>query len=159
MAKLSKTLKVYKNSNGVTESIELYSTTGETGGSYVPLTVDGVNCYARLGGTSDSSASSLAVYKNSNGGEYRVAKRGMYTVTINQSSNQEIKVSCNGSTYTSSFTAPFGSSYSASVTPATNYKAGTLSSSSGTVTGDITISATSATYSPPYVDNRCGCKC
>lgn len=68
-----------------------------------------------------------------------------YTVTITQSANQTIKVVCGGTTYTSSFTANYGSTYTASVTPATNYNAGTLNKTSGTVTANVTISATAAT--------------
>ena len=68
-----------------------------------------------------------------------------FTVTITQSSNQTIKVMCNGTSHTSSFTAPYGSTYTATVTPNTGYNAGTISSASGTITGNITISATTAT--------------
>ena len=68
-----------------------------------------------------------------------------FTVTINQSANQTIKVVCNGKTYTSSFAAPYGSTYTATVTPNTGYNAGTISSASGTITNNITISATPAT--------------
>ena len=67
-----------------------------------------------------------------------------FTVTINQSANQTIKVVCNGQTYTSAFKANYGSTYTATVTPNTGYNAGTISSVSGTITGNITISATSA---------------
>ena len=68
-----------------------------------------------------------------------------FTVTINQSTNQTIKVVCNGQTYTSTFKANYGSTYTATVTPNTGYNAGTLNHSSGTITDNITISATAAT--------------
>ena len=155
MAKLNRKLNIYKTSNNTTQSCELYSTVAETGGNYIPLTVDGVDCYARLGSSSDGSASSLAVHKNSNGSDYRVAQRGMFTVSISQSSHQEIVVRCNGSSYTSSFTCPYGSTYSVSLTPSTNYSAGSLNTTSGTVTSDISIYATAATYSPPATYDRC----
>lgn len=68
-----------------------------------------------------------------------------FTVTITQSANQTIKVTCNGTAHTSSFTANYGSTYTTTVTPNTGYNAGTLNHTSGTVTGDLTISATAAT--------------
>lgn len=68
-----------------------------------------------------------------------------FTITIIQSKNQTIKVTCNGTAHTSSFTANYGSTYIATVTPNTGYNAGTLNHTSGTVTGDLTISAIAAT--------------
>lgn len=66
------------------------------------------------------------------------------TVTIVQSANQTITVICNGNSYTSTFTAEAGSTYTASISASTGYNAGTLSSTSGTLTDNITISATAA---------------
>lgn len=67
------------------------------------------------------------------------------TVTIVQSANQTITVIYNGNSYTSTFTAEVGSTYTASISASTGYNAGTLSSTSGTLTDNITISATAAT--------------
>lgn len=67
------------------------------------------------------------------------------TVTIVQLANQTITVICNGNSYTSTFTAEVGSTYTASISASTGYNAGTLSSTSGTLTDNITISATAAT--------------
>lgn len=67
------------------------------------------------------------------------------TVTIVQSANQTITVICNGNSYTSTFTAKAGSTYKASISASTGYNAGTLNSTSGTLTNNITISATAAT--------------
>lgn len=67
------------------------------------------------------------------------------TVTIVQSANQTITVICNGNSYTSTFTAKAGSTYTASISASTGYNAGTLNSTSGTLTDNITISATAAT--------------
>lgn len=67
------------------------------------------------------------------------------TVTIVQSANQTITVICNGNSYTSTFTAEAGSTYTASISASTGYNAGTLNSTSGTLTDNITISATAAT--------------
>lgn len=67
------------------------------------------------------------------------------TVTIVQSANQTITVICNGNSYTSTFTAKAGSTYTASISASTGYNAGTLNSTSGTLIDNITISATAAT--------------
>lgn len=67
------------------------------------------------------------------------------TVTIVQSANQTITVICNGNSYTSTFTAKAGSTYTARISASTGYNAGTLNSTSGTLTDNITISATAAT--------------
>ena len=66
-------------------------------------------------------------------------------VTINQSANQTIFVTCNGESYTDSFKAKRGSSYTVTIVANEGYNAGTLSSTSGTITEPITISATVAT--------------
>ena len=73
-------------------------------------------------------------------------KLATYTVTITQSENQTIKVTTNdGVEHTSTFTANYGTTYTVTVTPATGYNAGTPSVSSGTITGNLTITATAAT--------------
>jgi len=67
------------------------------------------------------------------------------TVTITQSENQTIHVLINNETdYTETFSVRTGAQYSVSVVPDTGYTAGTVSSSSGTISEAITISATSA---------------
>lgn len=73
------------------------------------------------------------------------ATKKTFTFTITQSEHQTITVTCNGKSYTSSFTASYGDTWTAKVVADTNYDAGTLSASSGTVTGAVSISATAAT--------------
>lgn len=77
-----------------------------------------------------------------------------YLVTITQSSNQTITVTCGGKSYTSNFTATYGQNWTASISPETNYIAGTLSATSGTITGPVTISATTATIKPKLTLNE-----
>jgi hypothetical protein len=73
-------------------------------------------------------------------------KLATYTVSITQTANQTIKVTTNdGVEHTSTFTANYGTTYTVTVTPATGYNAGTPSVSSGTITGNLTITATAAT--------------
>ena len=71
-----------------------------------------------------------------------------YNVTITQSSNQTITVNCGGKSYTSNFTATYGQTWTATIAADMGYKAGTLSATSGTITGAVTISATAATALP-----------
>ena len=70
-----------------------------------------------------------------------------FTVTITQSANQTITVKCNGTNHTSTFTAPYASTYTALIVVSNSvyYTPGTLNHTSGTITGNITISATPAT--------------
>lgn len=73
------------------------------------------------------------------------ATKVQVAVTITQSANQTITVTCNGTAHTSSFTANYGDTYTAAIAANTGYNPGTLSSTSGTLTAAITISATAAT--------------
>ena len=73
-----------------------------------------------------------------------IATKKVFTVTIKQSANQTIKVVADGKTYTSSFMVPYGTSWTASVSPNTGYNAGSLNSTSGVITSDITVSASEA---------------
>ena len=51
----------------------------------------------------------------------------MLTLQINQSINQTISVVANGNTYTETVKLPYGTQWTATVTPDTYYTAGTLS--------------------------------
>ena len=66
-------------------------------------------------------------------------------VTITQSANQTITVTASGVAYTSTFTAQPGTTWTATIVADEGYNAGTLSATSGTLTDNITISATPAT--------------
>lgn len=152
MAVLTNPFNIKKN--GTVYACKCYTTTAEatpttiTGGSYWEIKNNNTVCYIGLYPTSVSGGSYHTPLKiKKNNVEYYVETQvvNTYTVTITQSANQTIKVTCNGSTYTSTFTAPVGASYTVTVTPATGYTAGTPSSSSGYVNSNITISANSAT--------------
>ena len=75
------------------------------------------------------------------------AKLKTYNITVSQSENQTIVVNTNGTSYTKNFTVTHGDTYTATVTPASGWDAGTLSSSAGTFTGPMTFSVTSASRS------------
>ena len=68
-----------------------------------------------------------------------------YILSINQSNHQTITVHANGNNYTSSVSLPYGTTWTATITAETGYTAGTLNKTSGTLTGDDSISATAAT--------------
>lgn len=72
------------------------------------------------------------------------ATKQTFTFYINQSDHQTITVTCNGVAHTSTFSATYGDKWTATITPDTGYNAGTLSSTSGTITSAVTISATAA---------------
>ena len=67
-----------------------------------------------------------------------------YYLSINQSNHQTITVTANGNRYTSSVSLPYGTTWTATITPDTGYTAGTLSKTSGTMTGNDSISASPA---------------
>ena len=70
------------------------------------------------------------------------AVASQYTLTITQSAHQTITVTANSKTYTSSVSLPYGTRWTASITPDTGYIAGKLNKTSGTITGDDTVYAT-----------------
>ena len=79
------------------------------------------------------------------------ATKATYVFTINKTSNQTITVNYGGNSYTSNassnttFTVTYGETWTATIAGATGYNPGTLSATSGTITGNVTISATAAT--------------
>ena len=70
------------------------------------------------------------------------AVASQYTLTITQSAHQTITVTANGKTYTSSVSLPYGTRWTATITPDTGYVAGKLNKTSGTITADDTVYAT-----------------
>lgn len=68
-----------------------------------------------------------------------------YPVTITQSPNETITVSVDGKSYTSSFEYYKGATLTATVTPASGYKAGALSASSVTISGPVSFTIGEAT--------------
>lgn len=152
MAELTNKLHL-KSGSTVTE-VTCYTTKDEatpktvTGGSTWELKNNNTVCYVGLVPSASKGATGYDTtlkYKKDNT-EYLVQTKvvNYFTVTITQSSNQTIKVTCNGTTYTSTFQALAGSQYTVTVTPATGYTAGAPSSSSGYVNSNITITASAA---------------
>ena len=73
------------------------------------------------------------------------AKKNECTLTITQSAHQTITVTANGNKYTNTVSLPYGTTYTVAIEPAEGYNAGTLNKTSGTMTGNDSISATAAT--------------
>lgn len=97
-------------------------------------------------GYTAGSPSSSSGYVNSNLTiSASPASKASYLVTIVQSAHQTITVTCNGVNYTSNFTANYGDTWTANILASSGYRPGTLSATSGTITGAVTISATAAT--------------
>lgn len=67
-----------------------------------------------------------------------------FTFTIQQSAHQTITVTVNGIEHTETFKIKYGDSWTASITPDTGYRAGTLSAGSGVAKNHVTVSATPA---------------
>lgn len=152
MAELTNRLHL-KSDSTVTECI-CYTTIDEatpktvTGGSTWEIKNNNTVCYLGLVPSNLSGKTGfdtpLKIKKGDT--EYVVQSKVLnyFTVTILQSDNQTITVTCNGTTYTSSFRALAGSSYTVTVVPATGYTAGTPSSSNGYVNSNLTITASPA---------------
>ena len=68
-----------------------------------------------------------------------------YTLTIKQTDHQLITVTANGVNYTKDVVLPYGTTYTVSITADTGYTAGTLNKTSGIITDDDMVYATSAT--------------
>ena len=69
----------------------------------------------------------------------------MLNVTINQLAHELITVTAGGKNYTSSFTIPYGTTYTAAIKGDEGYTAGEVTPTSGTFTTDTTFTATAAT--------------
>lgn len=133
-------------SDGSKEIIELV-TTKKSGYTYLKAGTK----YALLSpndAADVNNKSHLWVKIGSNSARY-VLKRQTFTVNITQSNNQTITVTCNGVARTASFTATYGDTYTVSIVPAANYNAGSLNITSGSLTADVAVSATSAALAVP----------
>lgn len=96
------------------------------------LLLDGVKC----------TPNDIIYINNSHTISATAAVALQYTLTITQSKHQTITVTANGKTYTSSVSLPYGTKWVATITPDTGYVAGKLNKTSGTITGNDTVYAT-----------------
>lgn len=70
-----------------------------------------------------------------------------YTVVVQQYTNQQIYVECNGKVYRDTFTTTYGTSFTVTIDADDGYIPGILNITTGTVTSDINIVAT-----PPSIE-------
>lgn len=144
MATLSKKLYIKKNGERAV-SCDIYTTAAEAGEPNLKLKVDGNTCFVALRTVGAAGTTAGRIYRESDGKTYAIAVSGYLTISIVQSAHQTITVTANGNKYTSSVTLPYGTEYTVSIVADTGYNAGTLSTTGGTLTGNITVSATAAT--------------
>lgn len=100
-------------------------------------------------GYTASTLNQTAATVNTSGATFKAtadATINSYPVTINQTANQTITVNDGATDHTSSFSAPYGTKLTATITPDEGYTAGTLNQTTATVgTSGATFSATAAT--------------
>ena len=149
------TNKLHVKSGSTVYDCTCYTTTDEatpktvSNGSYWEIKNNNTVCYLGLVPSASAGKTGfdtpLKVKKNNT--EYIVQTKvvNYFTVTITQSANQTITVTCGGKDYTSTFSALAGSQYTVKVTPNTGYTAGTPNVTSGYVNSNISISASAAT--------------
>lgn len=147
--------------NNIIDECVCYTTSDEatpktiSNGSFWKIKNNNTICYLGLWPTNENQDSGfhskLKIKKN--GIEYYVEKKVLneFTVTINQSAHQTIKVSCNGQIYTSTFKAAAGSKFTVTVEPEKGYTAGKPNYSNGYINSNITISASSASSSSCFI--------
>lgn len=139
--------KLHIRKDGVVTDINLWTEKSEVGAPTLAIRHAGVVVYAKLGTVDDALASALRVRKD--GIVYAALKNRWVMINIVQSANQTITVTADGKTYTESFSVPYGTAYTATITAAAGFAPGALSSSGGTAEGDVTVSATAAVTTVP----------
>ncbi len=139
--------KLHIRKDGAVTDINLWTEKSEVGSPTLAIRHDGKVVYAKLGNVDDTLASALRVRKDNI--VYAALKNRWVTINIVQSANQTITVTAGEKTYTESFSVPYGTAYTATVTAAAGFSPGALSSSGGTAEGDVTISATAAVTTVP----------
>lgn len=139
--------KLHIRKDGVVTDINLWTEKSEVGSPTLAIRHDGTVVYAKLGEVTDTQASALRVRKD--GIVYAALKNRWVTINIVQSANQTITVTAGEKTYTESFSVPYGTAYTATISAAAGFAPGALSSSGGMAEGDVTISATAAVTTVP----------
>ena len=139
--------KLHIRKDGVVTDINLWTEKSEVGSPTLAIRHAGAVVYVKLGEVTDTQASALRVRKD--GIVYAALKNRWVMINIVQSANQTITVTAGEKTYTESFSVPYGTAYTATITAAAGFAPGALSSSGGTAEGDVTISAAPAVASVP----------
>lgn len=139
--------KLHIRKDGAVTDINLWTEKSEVGAPTLAIRHAGTVVYAKLGEVTDTQASALRVRKD--GIVYAALKNRWVMINIVQSANQTITVTAGEKTYTESFSVPYGTAYTATISAAAGFAPGALSSSGGMAEGDVTISATAAVTTVP----------
>lgn len=156
MSKSSHAVKIQKGST--TYTCDLYTTTAEARGNLYPtyplfrVTVGGTTLYAPFTPTLNSSTESTPficpIFAGSGDNtNYCLAQHSFFSIGITTKSNETITVNAGGQSWTSGTKwFPYGTTWTASVSPSTGYNAGSISpASSGTLTNaSVTVTAGNA---------------
>lgn len=150
--------KLHVKKSGVQYDINLYSsktdiTATNSGALALPIKLSGKIYYAS--GTTELSNTVAGGYTplriSKSGRTYQITKYAEHTIKANQQSNETISINVKtplGGNYTftdnNTHWVPYGSTYTCSIHPTSGYKAGSLSSTSGTITKPVTITAGAA---------------
>lgn len=182
MSKLTKTLTVKKGST--TQNIPFYTTINEANqyGDYGTAIVNGVTAYYPLGAADNANTGSshkidIGCIKNGKNLYFLTKGNGelpLYNLVLSATSNQTITLKYKNRNYkdtgyesevtktsTSSaqtFSVRKDTTWTASIAASSGYTAGKLSTSSGTVTSNTTVSAGAATLSGFTVTIKSGKK-
>lgn len=139
--------KLHIRKDNVVTDINLWTEKSEVGTPALAIRHDGKVVYAKLGNVDNTLASALRVRKDNV--VYAALKNRWVMINIVQSANQTITVTADGAPHTESFSIPYGTAYTATITAAAGFTPGALSSTDGTAEGDVTISATAAVTTVP----------
>lgn len=156
MSKSSHAVKIQKGST--TYTCDLYTTTAEARGNLYPtyplfrVTVGGTTLYAPFTSTLNSSTESTPficpIFAGSGDNtQYCLAQHSFFSIGITTKSNETITVNAGGQSWTSGTKwFPYGTTWTASVSPSTGYNAGSISPASrGTLTNaSVTVTAGNA---------------
>lgn len=143
--------KINIKQNNKTYQCECYTVQSEaipTGGSYLNVKNNGVNCFVGLqiaGKTQYDTP--VQVKKNNIVYNIQTKVANNRHVVIQQTAHQTIKVNCNNTIYTANFDAPVGAIFSVTVEAETGWLAGAPNIANGNIPsgeGDYIISASPA---------------
>ena len=140
----NQTITVYSNLNKQNYTSTFEATEGDILNIKIAPSIGYKNGYITLDGNKYTS-SELTNIKNNHTISATNATAINYTLSINQSNHQTITVTANGNRYTSNVSLPYGTKWTAAIKPDVGYTAGTLSKTSGTITGNDSVSASAAT--------------
>lgn len=126
MGKIKKQLHV-RGVNGDMDTIDLYDDIVSCPEPNLPIKIKDKIVYAKLGNYTGEGASIIKVHRDSDNADYSILRKSYLTVTINQSSNQQITVTHKGIEHTETFLCPYGDNITTNIKATTaKYEPGDL---------------------------------